>query len=290
VQGAGRAGDLRASGPQYSGLSFGGLDDRSTHAGREGRRLWQDRQQPGPRPAWRLGGPRASGGRRGSAGRRRHGRQAPRRPCSDGGSGGRRPNSLRHHGPAGGSTAVAPGWCPPSVGGGGSSAWLAPPTTGARGAAGVPLAGGVSRSRCSSRTCQSRSFLVLNIRPQDTHFTGMGGSSRSIGRRAGCTPRRPSAGRLKRAEARAERESRRNPAGQRPPGSAVGVGRPPTAASPRPPPGRAAASPASGRGGCDRRVASPGRAPAGAWPAAPAVRPSMTGSSIGTRRSGHRPR
>ena len=189
MQGAGRAGDLRASGPQYSGLSIGGLDDRSTHAGREGRRLWQDRQQPGPRPAWRLGGPRASGGRRGSAGRRRHGRQAPRRPCSDGGSGGRRPNSLRHHGPAGGSTAVAPGWCPPSVGGGGSSAWLAPPTTGARGAAGVPLAGGVSRSRCSSRTCQSRSFLVLNIRPQDTHFTGMGGSSRSIGRRAGCTRR-----------------------------------------------------------------------------------------------------
>jgi hypothetical protein len=29
VQGAGRAGDLRASGPQYSGLNIGGLDDRS---------------------------------------------------------------------------------------------------------------------------------------------------------------------------------------------------------------------------------------------------------------------
>jgi hypothetical protein len=44
--------------------------------------------------------------------------------------------------------------------------------------------------RCSSRMCQSRSLPVLNSRPQVTHFTGIGGSSRSTGRHAGCTPPR----------------------------------------------------------------------------------------------------
>jgi hypothetical protein len=38
----------------------------------------------------------------------------------------RRPNSLRHHGRAGGSTAVAPGSYPPSAGGGGPSPWSVP--------------------------------------------------------------------------------------------------------------------------------------------------------------------
>jgi hypothetical protein len=102
----------------------------------------------------------------------------------------RRPNSLRHHGRAGGSTAVAPGSYPPSAGGGGPSAWSVPPTTGAGAATGASLAGGVSRCRCSSRMCQSRSLLVLNSRPPVTHFTGIGGSSRSTGRLPGCTPPR----------------------------------------------------------------------------------------------------
>ena len=57
----------------------------------------------------------------------------------------RRPNSLRHHGRAGGSPAVAPGSYPPSAGGGGGpSAWSVPPTTGAGAATGAPLAGGVA--------------------------------------------------------------------------------------------------------------------------------------------------
>ena len=75
-------------------------------------------------------------------------------------------------------------------GGGGPSAWSVPPTTGAGAATGAPLAGGVSRCRCSSRMCQSRSLPVLNSRPPVTHFTGIGGSSRSTGRHAGCTPPR----------------------------------------------------------------------------------------------------
>jgi hypothetical protein len=113
------------------------------------------------------------------------------RPCPDGGSGGRRPNSLRHHGRAGGSTAVAPGSRPPSARGG-LSVSSVPPTTGAGAAAGVPLAGGISRCRCSSRMCQSRSLLVLNSRPPVTHFTGVGGSSRSTGRLS--VARRPGGG------------------------------------------------------------------------------------------------
>jgi hypothetical protein len=50
-------------------------------------------------------------------------------------------------------------------------------------------------------------------------------------------PRWPAPSRLRRARGRAERGSRHNPTNQRPPGSAVGVGvgRAPTAASPRPP-------------------------------------------------------
>jgi hypothetical protein len=56
-----------------------------------------------------------------------------RDPAPTGGSGGRRPNSLRHHGRAGGSPAVASGSYPPSACGGGLSAWSAPPTTRARG-------------------------------------------------------------------------------------------------------------------------------------------------------------
>ena len=46
---------------------------------------------------------------------------------------------------------------------------------------------------------QSRSLLVLNSRPRVTHFTGIGGFSRSTGRLAGCTPprrRRPHSSRI----------------------------------------------------------------------------------------------
>jgi hypothetical protein len=71
--------------------------------------------------------------------------------------------------------------------------------TGAGAATGAPLAGGVARCRCSSRMCQSRSLLVLNSRPRVTHFTGIGGFSRSTGRLAGCTPprrRRPHSSRI----------------------------------------------------------------------------------------------
>ena len=67
-----------------------------------------------------------------------------RDPAPTGGSGGRRPNSLRHHGRAGGSPAVASGSYSPSPCGGGLSAWSAPPTTGAGAATGAPLAGGVA--------------------------------------------------------------------------------------------------------------------------------------------------
>jgi hypothetical protein len=46
--------------------------------------------------------------------------------------------------------------------------------------------------RCSSRMCQSRSLHVLNSRPPVTHFTGIGGSSRSTGRLS--VARRPGGG------------------------------------------------------------------------------------------------
>src|SRR6266487_1690644 len=103
--------------------------------------------------------------------------QAVPRPCPDGGSGGRRPNNLRaalsHRGRPVGSTAVASGSRSPSPAG------SRPPS--ARG-------GGAARWVCSSRMCQSSSLLVLNSRPQVTHFSAIGGSSRSTGRLAGCTP------------------------------------------------------------------------------------------------------
>ena len=80
----------------------------------------------------------------------------------------------------------------PSAGGGGPSAWSVPPTTGAGAATGAPLAGGVSRCRCSSRMCQSRSLLVPDSRPQVTHFTGIGGSLAAPG--ASPVARRPGGG------------------------------------------------------------------------------------------------
>jgi hypothetical protein len=87
---------------------------------------------------------------------------------------------------------VAPGSYPPSACGRGPSAWSAPPTTGAGAATGAPLAGGVSRCRCSSRMCQSRSLLVPDSRPQVTHFTGIGGSLAAPG--ASPVARRPVGG------------------------------------------------------------------------------------------------